>query len=161
MNYNGAESTFPWEGVVAEYLLSRPRPDRSDSDNFTSVWIAFNSWMKGHFGTQITDKGLINATKAYEPISNTFDYLKRTDIEFAGALGSFSEYEIKNEKTSDKLRYDGTFSSLLDTLYTIRSNIIHGTDCSGMNNECHRLAYQILYVLLYKQVYPTSIPSLP
>ena len=157
----GFNSTFPWEGVVAEYLLSRPKASRSDSDNYTSVWIAFNSWMKGNFGTRISDRELINATKAYQSINDTFNHLKGTDIDFAEDLDSFSNFEVKNERNSKIFRYDGSFDSLLETLYAIRGNIVHGTDFSGMNNECHRLAYQILYVLLYKQIFPERIPSLP
>jgi len=155
------ESTFPWEGVVAEYLLSRPSRSRSDSDNYTSVWVAFNSWMKGNFGTRMSDRQLINATKEYEPMRKDFYDLKRTDMDFAGALESFAEYEVRNERNSKVIRYDGSFDSLLETLYTIRGNIIHGADFSGMNNECHKLAYQILYVLLHKQVFPKSTRTLP
>ena len=161
MKQDRPESTFPWEGVVAEYLFSRPNRSRSDSDNYTSVWVAFNSWMRGNFATRMRDRELINATKEYEPMRKDFCHLKRTDMEFAGALESLAGYEVRNERNSKVVRYDGSFDSLLETLYTIRGNIIHGADFSGMNNECHKLAYQILYVLLFRQVFPNSICDLP
>jgi len=118
--------------------------------------------MKGHLGTKMTDKDLINAAKNYEPIINTFHYLRFNDIDFVSALESFATFEVINEKTSELVRCQGTFDTLLDTLYTIRSNIIHGTDLTfGMNNECHKLASEILYVLLYKQIHPDSICTFP
>ena len=110
----------------------------------------------------MTDKQLINATKQYEPIIDKFVYLKLNDIDYTSALESFAGYEVINEKTSEVVRYQGTFDSLLDTLYTIRSNIMHGTDVTtGMNNECHKLASEILYVLLHKQIDPNSICIFP
>lgn len=155
------QSTFPWEGIVSIYL-SRLDRSKSDTENYVSIWIAFNSWMKGNFGTKTTDKDLINATKKYQPIINAFHYLKGNDIDFTGALESLAGYEVINSKTSEVVRYQGTFDSLLDTLYTIRSNIVHGADlATGMNNECHKLASEILYVLLHKQIYPNSICTLP
>ena len=163
MKGNKQESTFPlWEGVVSEYLFIRLDRRKSDTDNYISIWVAFNSWMKGNFGTKMTDKQLINATKEYEPIKNNFHYLKLNDIDFVTALESFAGYEVINEKTSELVRYQGTFDSLLDTLYTIRSNILHGTDLTqGMNNEFHKLASEILYVLLHKQIYPNQICTFP
>ena len=161
MKKDRTESTFPWEGVVAEYLLSRPSRSRSDSDNYISIWVAFNSWMKGNFGTRMNDRQLINVTKKYEPMRKNFYDLKRTDMDFRVALECFAEYEVRNERNSEVIRCDGSFDSLLETLYAIRGNIVHGADFSGMNNECHKLAYQILYVLLYKQVFPNSICTLP
>ncbi len=118
--------------------------------------------MKGNFGTKMTDKDLVNATKKYESIMNTFHYLKLNDIDFTSALESFAGYEVINSKTSEVVRYQGTFDSLLDALYTIRSNIMHGTDLTtGMNNECHKLASEILYVLLHKQIFPNEVCTFP
>ena len=156
------KSTLAWEGVVAEYLFSRLSRSKSDTDNYISIWVAFNSWMKGTFGTRVTDKQLIDSARQYEPMRNTFMYLKRADPDFAAALESFAQYEIINEKNSKLVRYQGSFDSLLDTLYTIRSNIIHGTDLtSGMNNQCHKLASEVLYLLLYKHIYPKDICTFP
>lgn len=118
--------------------------------------------MKGNFGTRMTDKDLIDATKKHEPIINAFHYLKLNDIDFASALESFAAYEVINERTSELVRYQGTFDALLDTLYTIRSNIMHGTDLTtGMNNECHKIASEILYVLLRKQIFPNEVCTFP
>lgn len=161
MKDNSSESTFPWEGVVSQYLFSNIHPALSDSEKFISTWIAFNAWMKGQFGTKMTDRKLIDATKAYGPINETFEYLKRSDLDFTEALGSFSEFEIVNEKTLEKFRYNGKFDSLLETLYTLRGNTFHGTDMSGMNSVPHRLAFEILYRLLYKHIFPKNIVSLP
>ncbi|MEE8620196.1 MAG: hypothetical protein V3T06_03855 [Dehalococcoidia bacterium] len=161
MKKHRPESTFPWEGIVSIYL-SRLNRSKSDTENYVSVWIAFNSWMKGNFGTKMTDKDLVNATKKYESIMNTFHYLKLNDIDFTSALESFAGYEVINSKTSEVVRYQGTFDSLLDALYTIRSNIMHGTDLTtGMNNECHKLASEILYVLLHKQIFPNEVCTFP
>ena len=161
MKDNSSESTFPWEGVVAQYLFSNIKPDLSDSEKFISTWIAFNAWMKGQFGMEMTDRKLIDATKAYGPINKTFAYLRRSDIDFATALASFSEFEIVNGKTREKFRYNGNFDSLLETLYTLRGNTFHGTDTSGMNSDPHRLAFEIIYLLLYKHIFPKHIVSLP
>lgn len=161
MKVNGFDSTFPWEGVVAQYLSSSRDSALADSQKFIFTWIAFNSWMKGQFGTKMTDRKLIDATKAYEPINETFAYLKRSDIDFIEALGSFSELKIVNEKTLEKFIYNGDFDSLLETLYTIRGNTVHGTDLSGKNSEPHRLTFEILYRLLWKHISPGNIGSLP
>lgn len=157
MNDSGSNSTFPWEGVVAKYLFSHSNAALSDSDRFVSMWIALNAWMKGQFGTKKTDRQLIDYTKDYRPINITFEYLRRSDMDFAEALDSFSDCEIMNEKTSETFRYDGKFDSLFDTLYTLRGNTFHGTDMSGMNSTPHRLASDILYRLLYKHCFPKSI----
>lgn len=161
MEDNSSESTFPWEGVVAQYLFSNIKPALSDSEKFISTWIAFNAWMKGQFGTEMTDRKLIDTTKAYEPINKTFAYLKRSDIDFAAALASFSKFEIVNEKTRGTFKFNGDFDSLLETLYTLRGNTFHGADTSGMNSDPHRLAFEILYLLLYKHIFPNKIVSLP
>jgi len=161
MNESSSESKFPWEGVISKYLFSHAYAASSDSDKFISTWIAFNAWMKGQFGTKRTDRKLIDSAKDYGPINVTFEYLKRSDLDFAEALGSFSDYEIVNEKTSEKFRYDGKFDSLLETLYALRGNTFHGTDVSGMNSPPHRLAFAILYKLLYRHIFPRSIVSLP
>ena len=155
MNSSTSESNFPWEGVVAKYLFGTSSAS-SDSDQFISVWIAFNAWMKGQFGTKMTDRKLIESTKGYRPINATFEYLKRSDLDFAEVLGSFSDYTIENKKTLEKFRYEGKFDSLLETLYTLRGNTFHGMDMSGMNSPPHRLAFQILYRLLYKHIFPEA-----
>ena len=154
MRNNSYDPNFPWEGVVASYL--KVDSSKRDADNFNSVWIAFNGWMKGQFGTKETDRQLINSTKEYGPINKTFEILKRS-IYFAEALGSFSDHQVINHKTSKRFRCDGTFGSLIETLYALRGNTIHGTDMSGMNSDVHKLACEILYTLLYKHIFPTSI----
>ena len=157
MNGNISDSTFPWEGVAAQYLFDYNKASLSDSQRFTSVWIAFNAWMKGQFGTQKNDTVLIDKTKEYKPINRVFEYLKRADTDFAEALGSFSECDIVNTRTSEIFRYNGKFDSLIETLYVLRCNTLHGTDMSGMNSTPHRLAAEILYRLLHKYIFPESI----
>ena len=157
MNDSSSSSEFPWEAVVSKYLFNINFPSLFDSDKFTSVWIAFNAWMKGQFGMKMTDRQLINSTKKYRPIKITFEYLKRSDLDFAEALGSFSDYEIVSEKTSEKFKYDGSFDSLIETLYTLRSNTIHGTDMSGASNPPHMLAFEILYRLFRKHLFPNRL----
>ena len=63
MNGSASDSRFPWEGVAAQYLFDYNNASLSDSQRFTSVWIAFNAWMKGQFGTQKNDRVLIDKTK--------------------------------------------------------------------------------------------------
>jgi len=150
MSNNSYDPYFPWEGVVTSYL--RVDKSKRDADNFTSVWIAFNGWMKGQFGTKETDRQLINSTIEHVPINTTFESLKR-DIDYAATLGSFSEHEVLNHKTSKIFRYDGTFGSLVETLYALRGNTIHGTDTSGMNSDIHSLACEILYIMLWVHIY--------
>jgi len=157
MNGSASDSRFPWEGVVAQYLFDYNNASLSDSQRFTSVWIAFNVWMKGQFGTQKNDRVIIDKTKEYKPINRVFEYLKRSDIDFAEALGSFSECEIVNTRTSEIFRYNGKFNSIIETLYVLRCNTLHGTDISGMNSTPHCLAAEMLYRLLHKHIFPESI----
>lgn len=149
-NNNGYDPLFPWEGVVANCISDCSNSSLSDSQRFTSVWIAFNAWMKGQFGTKCTDRQLIERTKTYQPLITLYKYLKRGDVDFAEALGSFSECEIINSKNSEAIRYDGTFESLIETMYALRGNTVHGTDLSGKNSTEHQLGAEILYTLLMK-----------
>ncbi len=153
MNESDSDSTFPWEGVVAQYLFDYNKAYLSDSQRFISVWIAFNAWMKGQFGTKSTDRELIKRTKEHKAINKTFEYLKRSDMDFAEALGSFSECDIVNAKTSESFRYNSTFDSLIETLYVLRGNTLHGTDISGMNSTPHILAAEIIYRILCVQAF--------
>ena len=155
MHNKSYDPYFPWEGVVSSYL--RVDSYKRDADNFNSVWIAFNAWMKGQFGTKETDRLLINNTKDNIQINKTFKYLKRSDIDFAEALGSFSDYQVINHKTSERFRYDCTFGSMIETLYALRGNTFHGTDTSGMNSDVHKLACEILYTLLWTHIFKSSI----
>ena len=155
MNGGANDKYFPWEGVVSTYLF-KDWPSLSDSDKFTNVWIAFNAWMKGQFGTKKTDAELIKSTINYKALESTFEYLRQSDEVFEVSLLSLLKYEITNQKTSGTIRYNGTFKSLIETLYVIRGNILHGTNTSGMNNKLHRLAFDILYRLLYKHIYSNT-----
>jgi len=155
VNSNTNDEYFPWEGVVSAYLYKN-WSSLSDSDKFTNVWIAFNSWMKGQFGVKKTDADLINSTINYKALELTFEYLRRSDESFENSLLSLLKYEITNQQTSKTIRYNGTFESLIRTLYIIRGNIFHGTNTSGMNNKLHRLAFDILYRLLNKHIYPNT-----
>jgi len=158
MNKRNSDSTFIWEAAVAQYFYDFGKRSLSDCQRFISVWIAFNAWMKGRFGTKLTDKTLITSIKNDDFVNQTFDHLKQSSLSFAEALGSFSDCEIMNSKTSAIYKYDGTFGSLMETLYTLRNNTFHGADMSwGKNSAQHDLAAEIIHKLLERLMNPKAI----
>ncbi len=100
------------------------------ADRFIALWIAFNGWMRGKYGEAKSDKKLIAKVKECENIKITFDQLQIEDHSFSDHLAELSEFTIVNMKYIDdpsrETKYDGTFSSLLDTIYQIRCNLFHG-----------------------------------
>lgn len=152
---NDSDEYVDWEAAeVASQYLFKESASLSDSDNFVNIWIAFNAWMKAKFGTYRNDSELIKIAVNHKPLMQIFEYLKRSDEKFEISLLSLIKYEITNKKTSKTIRYNGTFKSLINTIYVIRGNIFHGTELTGKNNKLHKIVFDILYRLLNKTMFP-------
>ena len=140
------EPPHTWD-VISKYMPSGMDRSKSNSDNFISVWIAFNAWMKGKYGSKLTDKELLDKTKTDTIAISAFTSLKKRN---ANILYSFSKFEIVNKKTGKSNRYKGTLVSLIDALYVIRGNTFHGYDYSGRESELYQLAFAILHAFALK-----------
>ena len=125
-------------------------------DRFIWLWIAFNSWMKGKYGEDKPDKALICKVKASQYIKDVFTDLRRHNSCFAKDLNKLEQYTVANMRyindESRNKRYDGTFESLIETIYQIRCNLFHGR--KNIENKEERklvnLAYRILLPLFKK-----------
>ncbi len=125
-----------------------------DGDRFISLWIAFNSWMKGKFGEAVKDLTLVNRVKESEEVQQKFEIMKN-DERFDSLLQKLSEYTIPDMRypnDGNRLKkYDGNLASLMDVLYQVRCNLFHGRkDMEGDRKdfELVGLSYQILLPFL-------------
>ena len=95
-----------------------------DGDRFISLWIAFNGWMKAKYGESTTDAELIKQVKQSHNFKLIFVKLQ---YEIKQYLDELEEWEIVDMRgISSKLKYAGSFESLIDVLYRIRCNLFHG-----------------------------------
>lgn len=125
------------------------------ADGFISLWIAFNGWMRGKFGEDKHDWKLIAEVKQLKQIEAVFNKMKSDNGDFADKLRKLEQYSVRNmrfidDRKRDK-KYDGTFGSLIETIYQIRCNLFHGrkeTDGKDFRLVC--LAYDILSPLFKK-----------
>ncbi|GAH56016.1 unnamed protein product [marine sediment metagenome] len=132
------------------------------ADKFISLWIAFNGWMKGKFGENITDRNLIKKVKELKEIKNVFNALK-LDFQFNQSLNrlrNFDVIDMRDIDNEDKIkRYDGTFESLIETVYQIRCNLFHGrkdTEEDEKDFELICISYDILLPLFKKYLESNS-----
>lgn len=126
------------------------------ADKFISLWIAFNGWMKGKFGENITDRNLVEKVKKLEEIKTVFNNLK-SDFRFNQSLNrleNFHVIDMRDIDNKDKIKkYDGTFESLIETIYQIRCNLFHGrkdTKEDEKDFELICISYDILLPLFKK-----------
>ena len=125
-------------------------------DNFIALWISFNSWMKLKFGEKDSDSVLISKVGQLDEFKSTFIELK-SEVSFNQNLMKLAEYaviDMREPNNGDKNKeYDGSFESLINTIYQIRCNLFHGRknindDRNDFELVC--LAYDILLPLFKK-----------
>jgi len=113
--------------------------------------------MKKKFGEKKTDRDLIKDTKALNEMIDVFNDSKENDMPFKNNLNKLRKYsiadmrEISNANRTKK--YDGTFESLIDTIYQIRCNLFHGRKNPEEDKNDYELiclAYGILLSLFEK-----------
>jgi hypothetical protein len=135
----------------------RKRKFIDDGDRFISLWIAFNGWMKSKFGETLFDRYLINEVKAMKEFNDVFRDLKNNDRNFLQTLRKFENYTVVDMRYVDNSRkirkYDGSFDSLMETIYQIRCNLFHGRKDAvkdRKDKELVSIAYSILLPLFKK-----------
>jgi len=126
------------------------------ADKFISLWIAFNGWMKGKFGEGLRDRDLIDEVKKLEEIKIVFNDLE-SDFLFNQnliRLGAYDVIDMRDIDSKDKIkRYNGTFESLIETVYQVRCNLFHGRKNTEENDKDFDLiciSYDILLPLFKK-----------
>jgi hypothetical protein len=133
-----------------------------DGDRFISLWIAFNGWMKLKFSEDITDRALINNVILHKDFIKAFNQFKRKDKTFHDNLKEFKAYRVVDMRDIDNKKkikkYNGTFKSLIETIYQIRCNLFHGRKDISADDTDYKLvclAYKILlpYFKYYYQNY--------
>ena len=121
-------------------------------DKFISLWISFNSWMRGEFGESITNRRLIEKAKQSEKLKRSFEELKKGSEPFKnnlGAIGSYTVTDMRGIEPDES--YDDTFSKLIEVIYRVRCNLIHGRKDPAQYEkdlELVKLSYAILFPLL-------------
>lgn len=155
-------SVFIIHKFYTEHWLKRA--ERSDCkidiyDKFISLWIAFNSWMKGIFGEIDRERDLIERVKSNIKLREVFNSLRAKNDDFLKHLDTFKEYEILNLRPRNEnertIKYTCSFSSLIETIYLIRNNLFHGrkgSDPNTLDDTVVTLAYNIL-LPLFKEIY--------
>lgn len=126
------------------------KPDKGDQ--FISLWIAFNGWIKSKYGNDELESDLIERVKKNNELRNTFRDLRGDRL--STPLKKLKDYTIldmryENDSSKSK-RYDGSLESLIDVLYQIRCNLFHGRknfDENKIDQELIHLAYDVLYPL--------------
>ncbi len=91
-----------------------------DGDRFISLWIAFNSWMRGKFGDAVKDSTLVKHVKESVEVQKIFEKMKSNEEGFAALLDKLSNYiiaDMRYPNDSSRLKqYDKNLASLMDVL---------------------------------------------
>ncbi len=143
---------------ITKWIKRSERKETKDfvdiGDKFISLWIAFNAWMKNKFGEAKNDSDLIEETIDLKEMEGIFENLKKKDDEFQRLLLVLQNYIIVDmrypEEQSRKINYNGSFKSLIKSLYKIRCNLFHGRKNIEDNKNDKKLvclAYKILLPL--------------
>ena len=151
-------------GIHYEYFYTKwlERAERKENksvidivDKFISLWIAFNGWMKRKFGEDLKDRDLINEVKKSKDIKKVFYDLRENNQCFIKNLDKLKKYLVADMRDANNRirteRYNGTFESLIKTIYQIRCNLFHGrkgTEKRDLELIC--LSYNILLPLFKK-----------
>jgi len=146
-----------WDIFTERWLARAERSLKEridDGDRFISLWIAFNGWMRGTYGEDKDDRVLLDKVKNSSKFHNVFLSMKGREPEFSDNLLELGKYTVINMKYPNDprktLTCDGTFSSLMEVLYSIRCNLFHGRKDVSENEkdiQLVSLAYQILLPL--------------
>ena len=144
-----------WEVFTKRWLERAERGKQciDDGDRFISLWVAFNGWLKGKYGETIDDHSLIEKVKKLVEMEHVFDDLKNSSNSFVRDLNELSSYEVHDMRYPNDRhpkKYDGTFGSLIATIYKIRCNLFHGRKNINDNEKDFKLvvlAYRILLPL--------------
>lgn len=145
---------------IKEWIKRSERKEAVDyidkGDQFICLWISFNAWMKSKFGEKLNDNVLIDRVVVFNELENVFDELKKEQT-FNQNLIWLTGYKVADMRDSDnderKEKYDGTFESLIRTIYQIRCNLFHGRknfDDNKTDFELVCLANDILLPLFKK-----------
>lgn len=131
-------------------------------DNFIALWISFNAWMKSKYKEMHNTKKdpqerpLIDMVIGLKEFEKEFNNLKKNEF-FSQNLMKLAGYTVINMKEPNnddkKEKYDGSFESLIRTIYQIRCNLFHGRkdiDDDKKDIELVYLAYDILLPLFKK-----------
>ena len=146
-----------WDIFTKEWLPRAERVERARADDayrFIRLWTAFNGWMRGRYGEIHSDRALLDEVKHSDDICDVFLAMRITDTRFGNSLLKLGKYTVMDmrypEDPSELLVYDGTFTSLMEVLYSVRCNPFHGRDdVSEDENDILlvSLAYRILLPL--------------
>lgn len=155
-----------WRSFTKRWLERAERGRRiiDDGDRFISLWIAFNGWMRGKFGEDIGDRRQIESVKRMQDFEEVFNKLKEEAPAFREYLEGLEDVSVVNmqfkNNREDIYRYDGSFESLIETLYQVRCNLFHGrknVDEDKKDFELVGLSYRILLPLF--KAYLSTNPS--
>lgn len=142
---------------IEEWLRRSDREENKDfidmGDKFISLWIAFNAWLKSQFGENKPDSVLKDNLINFLPMESVFNEFKKENKK----LVKLKDYKIINmqypEDEKKEKNYDGSFKSLIESLYQIRCNLFHGRksfEDNQIDKELVKLAYKILSSLFKK-----------
>lgn len=140
---------------IYEWVARSNRREGEDfidiGDKFISLWIAFNAWLKSEFGENVSDRVLIDTLSKFKPMNDAFDDELASNKKVSDSLSALEQFHIidmRDPNNEEKLtRYDGTFKSLIETLYRIRCNLFHGRkniEDDKYDKELVQLAFSIL-----------------
>ena len=123
-----------YEIFTQKWLERANREEKKDAidmgDKFISLWIAFNGWMRGKYGENVTDRNLLNLVKNCEEMEEEYKDLMEKDDLFISNIEKLKQYEILNmrypEDESRNKKYEETYESLIDVFYQVRCNLFHG-----------------------------------
>ncbi|MFC2003152.1 hypothetical protein ACFLV4_04325 [Chloroflexota bacterium] len=121
-----------WESFTREWLKRSRRRGKEfdDGDRFLSLWIAFNGWMRGEFGEALSDRDQLDLLKVHDDWEQVFNTLQLESSSFARDLNKLRGYQVANMRHPNNAnlirQYDGSFESLIEVIYSVRSNLFHG-----------------------------------
>lgn len=157
-----------YKKFTIEWLQRAKRQDVcvDDVDRFIALWVAFNGWMRQCFGEDKGDRCLINKVKESEKatkLRDTFKNLRDNNGAFAKLLAVVGKYEVINMQHPETVKkYDGSFESLIEVIYQVRCNLIHGGKNPADDKKDFDLvsqSYKILLPLFEGLNQPSSNPS--
>ncbi len=123
-----------------------------DGDKFISLWIAFNSWLKHKYGESKNDNELLNEVIQNSDFEKAYKELEIHNIQFKRYLDELAAFSVINMKhyqdRGKDLDYDGSFSSLMRTIYQIRCNLFHGRKDIEVDKNDQKLVELALKILL-------------